>query len=207
MLPFFAARLCTHCTSNACLSTNITPINMVYGIVRQHYMTFQSSQSTCILTNNYHRTLPVLGSVRALFWWRSQCTCVLLTFVVVGTVLQLYWSIAVAMYCCGALQQQGVHYEYALYSGIRASVCPLVVMYVGTPWESTCMTAPPCMYVWRCSHKFIEPNYRSALRVVIPTRLTIVRSLLCWNVYIGNKRTNTSFFKYGFATLKLWQAE
>ena len=29
----------------------------------------------------------------------------------------------------------GVHYEYAMYSGIRASLCPLVVMYVGAPWE------------------------------------------------------------------------
>ena len=75
---------------------------------------------------------------------------------------------------------------------------------------------PPCSHVYGnslgvnlhdgtslCSHKFIEPNYRSALRVVIPTRLTIVRYLLCCNVYIGNKRTKTSFFKYGFATLKL----
>ena len=24
---------------------------------------------------------------------------------------------------------------------------PLLVMYMGTPWESTCVTAPPCMYV------------------------------------------------------------
>ena len=69
------------------------------------------------------------------------------------------------------------------------------------------MTAPPCMYVCRCSHKFIEPNYRSALRVVIPTRLTIARSLLFINVYKGNKGTNTSFFKYGFATLKLCKIE
>ena len=41
----------------------------------------------------------------------------------------------------------GVHYEYTLYSGIRASVCPLAVMYMGTPWELTCVIAPPCMYV------------------------------------------------------------
>ena len=47
----------------------------------------------------------------------------------------------------------------------------------------------------------------SALRVVIPTRLTIVRSLLCRNVYIGNKRTKTLFFKPGFVTLKLCQIE
>ena len=107
------------------------------------------------------------------------------------------------MHCCGTLQRQKVHYEYAMYSGIRASVCPLVVMYMGTPWESTCVTAPPCIYVWRCSHKFTEPNYRSALRVVFPTRLTIVRSLLCWNVHKGNKRTKASFFKPGFVTLKL----
>ena len=96
-----------------------------------------------------------------------------------------------------------VHYEYTVYSGIRASVCPLLVMYMGTPWELSCMTAPPCMYVWRCNHKFTEPNYRSALRVVFPTRLTIVRSLLWNNVHIRNKRTKTSFFKYRFATLKL----
>ena len=41
----------------------------------------------------------------------------------------------------------GVHYEYTVYSGIRASVCPLAVMYMGTTWELTCVTAPPCMYV------------------------------------------------------------
>ena len=64
-----------------------------------------------------------------------------------------------------------------------------------------------CMYVWRCSHKFTEPNYRSALRVVFPTRLTIVRSLLWSNVHKGNKRTKTSFFKPGFVTLKLCMTE
>ena len=97
----------------------------------------------------------------------------------------------------------GVHYECAEYSGMRASVCPLMVMYMGTPWELTCVTAPPCMYVWRCSHKFTEPNYRSALRVVIPTRLTIVRSMLLGIVYKGNKPTKYPFFKPGFVMLKL----
>ena len=97
-----------------------------------------------------------------------------------------------------------VHYEYTVYSGIRASVCPLVVMYMGTPWESTCVTAPPCMYVWRCSHKFTEPNYCSALRVVIPTRLTIVRSMLLDNVYKGNKSTNYPFFSMG---LQRWSSD
>ena len=48
-----------------------------------------------------------------------------------------------------------------------------------------------------------EPNYCSALRVVFPTRLTIVRSLLWSNVHIGNKQPKVSFFKYGFVTLKL----
>ena len=69
------------------------------------------------------------------------------------------------------------------------------------------MTAPPCMYVRRCSHKFIEPNYRSGLRVVIPTRLTIVRSMLLDNVYKGNKPTKYPFFKSGFVMLKLCQIE
>ena len=43
----------------------------------------------------------------------------------------------------------------------------------------------------------------SALRVVIPTRLTIVRSMLCINVYKGNKQTKSLFFKFGFETQKL----
>ena len=33
----------------------------------------------------------------------------------------------------------------------------------------------------------------SALRVVIPTRLTIARSMLCINVYKGNKQAKSSF--------------
>ena len=43
----------------------------------------------------------------------------------------------------------------------------------------------------------------SALRVVIPTRLTIVRSMLFDDVYKGNKPTKYPFFKSGFEMLKL----
>ena len=43
----------------------------------------------------------------------------------------------------------------------------------------------------------------SALRVVIPTRLTIVRSMLCIDVYKGNKTTKAPFLKVGFEVQKL----
>ena len=43
----------------------------------------------------------------------------------------------------------------------------------------------------------------SALQVVIPTRLSIVRSLMCINVYKENKQTKSPFFKSGFEVQKL----
>ena len=49
-------------------------------------------------------------------------------------VLFCYCSQLVALVCAGcsgfALQLVTVHYEIELYSGICASICPLVVMYV-----------------------------------------------------------------------------
>ena len=85
------------------------------------------------------------------------CLCVILvtfTVYVCSVNIRSCWNcVTIVLVDCscdalsGALQRQGVHYEYAMYSGIRASVCPLVFMYVGTPWELTCMMAPPCMYV------------------------------------------------------------
>ena len=52
----------------------------------------------------------------------------------------LNWAAIVIVDCsCNALLRSTattrVHYEYTVYSGIHASVCPLVVMYVGTPCE------------------------------------------------------------------------
>ena len=47
----------------------------------------------------------------------------------------------------------------------------------------------------------------SALRVVIPTRLTIVRSMLFDDVYKGNKPTKHPFFKSGFEVQKLRMTE
>ena len=45
-----------------------------------------------------------------------------------------YFSQSVALVCAGcsgfALQLVTVHYNIEVYSGIRASICPLVVMYV-----------------------------------------------------------------------------
>ena len=43
----------------------------------------------------------------------------------------------------------------------------------------------------------------SALRVVIPTRLTIVRSMLCIDVYKGKETTKALFLKVGFEVQKL----
>ena len=43
----------------------------------------------------------------------------------------------------------------------------------------------------------------SALRVVIPTRLTIVKSMLFDNVYKGNEPTKYPYFKSGFEVQKL----
>ena len=43
----------------------------------------------------------------------------------------------------------------------------------------------------------------SALRVVIPTRLTIVRSMLVDDAYKGKKPTKYPFFKSGFEVQKL----
>ena len=43
----------------------------------------------------------------------------------------LNWFALVIVDCsCDALQPTRVHYEFELYSGICASICPLVVMYV-----------------------------------------------------------------------------
>ena len=47
----------------------------------------------------------------------------------------------------------------------------------------------------------------SALRVVIPTRLNIVRFMLLDDVYKGNNPTKYPFFKSGFVMLKLCQIE
>ena len=73
------------------------------------------------------------------------CSCiVLVTFTVylrsVTACCCLNWVAIVTVDCsCNALLRSTAatrfHYEYAVYSGIRASVYPLVVMYVGTPWE------------------------------------------------------------------------
>ena len=44
---------------------------------------------------------------------------------------QLNWVAVVMVDCsCDALQLIRVHYEFEVYSGICASMCPLVVMYV-----------------------------------------------------------------------------
>ena len=85
------------------------------------------------------------------------CSCiVLVTFTVymcsvnVRSCLNCVTFVMVDCSCDALLRSTAatrVHYEYAVYSGIRASVCPLVFMYVGTPWELTCVMAPPCMYV------------------------------------------------------------
>ena len=85
------------------------------------------------------------------------CSCIILVMFIVylcSVIVHccLNWVVIVRVDCsCDALlwstAAMRVHYEYAVYSGIRASVCPLVVMYMGTPWESTCVTAPLCMYV------------------------------------------------------------
>ena len=42
---------------------------------------------------------------------------------------QLHWF-ALVVASCNALQPITVHYEIEVYSGICASICPLVVMYV-----------------------------------------------------------------------------
>ena len=52
------------------------------------------------------------------------------------------------------------------------------------------------LYELRCSYNFIVPNYGSALRVVIPTRLTIVTFMLCICVYKGNETTKDPFLKF-----------
>ena len=46
-----------------------------------------------------------------------------------------------------------------------------------------------------------------ALRVVIPTRLTIVRSMLCIDVYKGNDTTKALLLKVWFEVQKLGQFE
>ena len=44
---------------------------------------------------------------------------------------RLYWFALVVVDCSrDALQPIRVHYEFEVYSGICASICPLVVMYV-----------------------------------------------------------------------------
>ena len=47
----------------------------------------------------------------------------------------------------------------------------------------------------------------SALLVVIPTRLTIVRSMLCVYVYKGNQTTKDLHLKVWFEVQKLWSIE
>ena len=52
----------------------------------------------------------------------------------------------------------------------------------------------------------IGPSYGSALRVVVPTRLTIVRFMLVY-VYIRDKSTKYPFLKVWFEVQKLWLTE
>ena len=47
----------------------------------------------------------------------------------------------------------------------------------------------------------------SAFRVVIPTRRTTVRSMLCVCIYKGNNTTKDSFLKVCFEVQKLWVTE
>ena len=73
------------------------------------------------------------------------CSCVILvTFTVYLCSVIVHGSLSCVAIVISQLQLRcteqstaatGVHYECAVYSGIRASVCPLMVMYVGTPWE------------------------------------------------------------------------
>ena len=76
----------------------------------------------------------MLGSVRVLFQCRSCCTCVLLKFTVACT--GLHWFALVIVGCShDALQPIRVHYDIEVYSGICASICPLVVMYAELLWS------------------------------------------------------------------------
>ena len=64
------------------------------------------------------------------------CSCIILVSFIVyfcsATVRSwLNWVVVVMVNCsCDALQPISVHYEFEEYSGVCASICPLVVMYV-----------------------------------------------------------------------------
>ena len=114
---------------------------------------------------------------------------------------QLHWFALVVVGCSlDALQPITVHYEIEVYSGICASICPLVVMYVELLVSKLRLYV--CMYEGGVMSSYYQTMF-SALRVVIPTRLTIVRSMSCIGVYNGYKTTKAPFLKVGFETQKL----
>ena len=103
-----------------------------------------------------------------------------------------YCSQLVVLVCTGcsqnALQLVTVHYEIEVYSGICASICSLVVMYVELLASRLAL-----LHLFVCMYEgaVITSQYQTmvqALRVVISTRLTIVRSMSCICVYKGNAK-------------------
>ena len=138
------------------------------------------------------------------------CSCVIpvsftvyLCFVTVRS--RLNWVAIVMVDCsCDALLQctavMRVHYEYEEYSGICASICPLVVMYV-----ELLASRLAWLHLFVCMYEgaVITSQYQTivqALRVVISIRLTIVRSMLCICVYVyikGTKQPKLCSWKSG----------
>ena len=111
---------------------------------------------------------------------------------------RLNWFALVIFDCSrDALQPTRVHYEFELYSGICTSICPLAVMYV-----ELLASRLAWLHLYICMYEgaVMSSQYQtmvSAMRVVIPTRLTIVRSMLYVSVYKENKRPSLHSLKLG----------